>query len=133
MNVERVTYLDSSAIVRLAEVAPETSALRQYLRRRRPYISSALAHTEVMRTLLPRGPEAVRRGNDVLLNIDLVRVSDRVLKLAGELPQPTLRSLEAIHLTTAQLLGGSLARLVTYDERMLVAARLLGVAVASPG
>ena len=68
-----------------------------------------------------------------MLNIDLVRVNDRVLSLAGELPPPSLRSLDAIHLATARLLGASLARLVTYDERMLVAARLLGVAVASPG
>ena len=133
MSVERVTYLDSSAIVKLVEVAPESKALRQYLRRRRPYLSSALARTEVMRALLPLGPEAVRHGHEVLLNIDLVRVNDRVLSLAGELPPPSLRSLDAIHLATARLLGGSLARLVTYDERMLVAARLLGVAVASPG
>jgi predicted nucleic acid-binding protein len=132
VSVERVTYLDSSAIVKLAERASETAALRRYLRRRRPYISSALARTEVMRALLPRGPEAVRRGQEVLLNIDLVRVNDQVLSLAGELPPPTLRTLDAIHLATARLLGGSLARLVTYDERMLVAARLLGVTVASP-
>lgn len=132
MSVERVTYLDSSAIVKLAEVAPESAALRQYLHRRRPYISSALARTEVLRALLPRGPEAVRRAQEVLVNIDLVRVNDRVLSLAGELPPPTLRTLDAIHLATAHLLGGSLGRVVTYDERMLVAARLLGFAVASP-
>jgi uncharacterized protein len=132
MSVERVTYLDSSAIVKLVEVAPESTALRQYLRRRRPYISSALAHTEVMRALLPRGPEAVRRGHEVLMNIDLVRVNERVLHLAGELTPISLRTLDAIHLATARLLGSSLARVVTYDERMLVAARLLGFAVASP-
>jgi uncharacterized protein len=132
MSAERLTYLDSSAIVKLAEVAPETLALRRYLLRRRPYISSALARTEVMRALLPRGPDAVRRGDDVLLNIDLVRVNDRILRLAGELPPPTLRTLDAIHLATARLLGGSLARLVTYDQRMLDAAHLLGLTVTSP-
>jgi hypothetical protein len=41
MSVERLTYLDSSAIVRLVEVAPESMALRRYVRRR-PYIASAL-------------------------------------------------------------------------------------------
>ena len=90
MSVERLTYLDSSAIVKLVEVAPESMALRQYLRRRRPYISSALARTEVTRALLPLGPEAVRRGHEILLHIDLVRVNDRVLSLAGELPPPSL-------------------------------------------
>ncbi len=132
MSAERLTYLDSSAIVKLAEVAPETAALRRYLLRRRPYISSALARTEVMRAPSPRGADAVRRGEELLLNIDLVRVNDRVLRLAGELPPPTLRTLDAIHLATARLVGGGLARLVTYDQRMLHAARLLGVNVASP-
>ena len=60
-------------------------------------------------------------------------VNERVLSLAGELPPSSLRSLDAIHLATLRLLGGSLVRLVTYDERMLIAARLMGVAVASPG
>jgi uncharacterized protein len=132
MSVERVTYLDSSAIVKLAEAAPESAALRQYLRRRRPYVSSALARTELARALLPRGPEAVRHGQDVLSHIDLVRVNDRVLHLAGELPPPTLRSLDAIHLATARLLGGSLARVVTYDPLMATAARALGFTVTAP-
>jgi predicted nucleic acid-binding protein len=78
MSVERLTHLDSSAIVKLVEVASESMAVRQYLRRRRPYIASALARTEVMRALLPLGQQAVRRGREVLLNIDLVRVNDRV-------------------------------------------------------
>src|SRR5712692_3483398 len=133
MSVERVTYLDSSAIVKLVEAAPESTALRQYLRRRRPYASSALARTEVARALLPRGPEAVRRGQEVLSRIDLMRVSDRVLTTAGQLPPPALRSLDAIHLATARLLGGSLARVVTYDARMETAARALGFIVTSPG
>ena len=133
MSVERVTYLDSSAIVKLVEAAPESNALRQYLRRRRPYVSSALARTEVARALLPRGAEGVRRGQHLLSRIELVRVNDRVLNLAGELPPPTLRSLDAIHLATATLLVGSLARVITYDAGMASAARTLGFTVISPG
>ena len=49
------TYIDSSAIVKLAVREPESDALRKYLRRRRPLISSALARTEVLRALLPGG------------------------------------------------------------------------------
>src|SRR2546427_10007649 len=118
MSVEHVTYLDSSAIVKLVEAAPESAALRQYLRRRRPYVSSALARTEVARALLPRGPEAVRRGDDALSRIDLVRVNERVLNLAGELQPPTLRWVDATHLATAGLLGGSLARLLPDEPRV---------------
>lgn len=128
----RVTYLDSSAIVKLAVAEPESAALFQYLRRRRPVAASALARTEVARALLPLGAEAVRRGHAVLARIELIRVSDRMLTLAGGLLPAKLRSLDAIHLAPAQMLGEDLARLVTYDERMAAAARGLGWAVAAP-
>ena len=61
-----------------------------------------------------------------------MRVSDRVLAAAGELLPADLRSLDAIHLATALQLGTDLARVVTYDDRMIVAARELGLPVASP-
>ena len=132
MSVERLVYLDSSAIVKLVDAAPVSAALRQYLRRRRRYVSSALARTEVARALLQRSPEAVRSGHDILSSIDLVRVSDRVLNLAGELMPATLRSLDAIHLATAQLLKPNVRRIVTYDERLAAAAQTFGFAVADP-
>lgn len=127
------SYLDSSAIVKLAVAEPETAALRRYLARRRPLVSSALARTEVHRALLPLGEAAVRRGIDVLARIDLVRVNDRVLSDAGELLPAELRSLDAIHLATARLFGDTLARIVTYDDRQADAARALGLAVVAPG
>ena len=132
MSAERATYLDSSAVVKLAVAEPESAALRQYLRRRRPYVASALARTEVARALLPFGPAVVRHGEEVLSRIELVRVSDRVLMLAGSLLPASLRSLDAIHLATAQLLGEDLARVVTYDERMAEAARAMGWRVVAP-
>ncbi len=132
MSGERATYLDSSAIVKLAVSEPESRALRTYLRRRKPHVSSALARTEVARALLPAGEAAVRRGHDVLARIQLVRITDRVLAAAGTLAPPELRSLDAIHLATAQQLGGDLARVVTYDDRMAAAARHLGWTVAQP-
>lgn len=132
MSVERASYLDSSAIVKLAVAEPESAALRRYLRRRRPYVSSALARTEVARALLPAGSAAVRRGADVLAGIELVRVNDRVLGLAGTLLPVELRSLDAVHLATAHLLGDDLARVVTYDERMADAAGSMGWTVAAP-
>lgn len=132
MSAEKVTYLDSSAIVKLVVREPESSALRTHLRRRRPLVSSSLARTEVIRALLPLGADAVQRGYDVLARIDLVRISDRVLRAAGELHPHELRSLDAIHLASAQQFGAELRHVVTYDERMLDSARLLGLKTASP-
>ena len=132
MSAERATYLDSSALVKLAVEEPESSALRRYLRRRGPLVSSALAKTEVRRALLPFGDAGLRAGQEVLARVELVRVNDRVLDDAGGLLPPHLRSLDAIHLATAQRLGADLAAVVTYDERMAKAAEAIGLSVAAP-
>jgi uncharacterized protein len=128
----RLTYVDSSAIVKLVVAEPESRALRRYLARRQPLVSSALARTEVSRALLPSGPEAVARGEDALRRIDLLRVNDRVLSEAGRMQPAELRSLHAIHLASANQLGAAMKRIVTYDERMAEAARASGWSVASP-
>ena len=127
-----VTYVDSSAIVKLAVAEPESAALRRALSRRQTLVTSALARTEVARALLALGPGAVRRGEEVLRRLQLLRVNDRVLSDAGRLEPAELRSLDAIHLATAQQFGTSLKRVVTYDARMADAARALGWSVSAP-
>jgi uncharacterized protein len=126
------TYLDSSAIVKLAVREDESVALRRYLRRRRPLVSSSLARTEVIRALLPGGEDAVAAGAKVLTRLDLVRVSTGVLDEAALLLPVDLRSLDAIHLATARRLGRDLGVILTYDERMAEAAMHLGHRVVAP-
>jgi predicted nucleic acid-binding protein len=43
-----------------------------------------------------------------------------------------LRTLDAIHLATAMAVGDDLEAIVTYDERMVDAARLMGLSTATP-
>jgi predicted nucleic acid-binding protein len=129
---ERLTYVDSSAIVKLAVAEPESTALRRYLSRRQPLVSSALARTEVARALMPSGPEAVARGEQALRRIQLLRINDRVLAEAGRIEPAELRSLDAIHLASARHLGSPVKQIVTYDERMAGAARANGWSVAAP-
>lgn len=131
MSAERPFYLDSSAIVKLAVREPESGALRRYLRRRRPYVSSALARTEVSRALLQLGPSAQQRGQAVLARIELIRVSDRLLTEAGALLPAELRSLDSIHLATAA--AASVATVVVYDNRLAAAAKAMGFKVVAPG
>jgi predicted nucleic acid-binding protein len=132
MSAERVTYCDSSAIVKLVVREAESAALSRFLRTRRPLVSSALARVEVERSCLSLGTAARERARDVLARFDLVRVNERVLEIAGSLLPPELRSLDAIHLATASLLGTSRRALVTYDARMAAAARAMGWHVAAP-
>lgn len=132
MSADRATYVDSSAIVKLAVREPESTALRRYLRGKRPLVTSALARTEVARAMLPLGPAAVARGEEVLRRLEVVRVNDDVLKTAGSMLPVELRSLDAIHLATAVLIGADLARVCTYDDRMINSAKALGLAVVAP-
>ena len=126
-----LVYLDSSALVKLAVREPESAALRLFLRGKKELIASSLARTEVGRALLPFGEQVCKRGREVLERIELVRVSDRVLTLAGELTPPDLRSLDAIHLATAQILL-RVKTVVTYDGRLAKAARDMGWNVVAP-
>ena len=128
----RVSYVDSTAIVKLAVAEPESKALRRYLVRRGPLVSSALARTEVARALLASGSAAVARGEEVLRRIQLLRINDRVLREAGYMAPDDLRTLDAIHLASARQLGSSVRQIVTYDERMGDAARAAGWSVVSP-
>jgi predicted nucleic acid-binding protein len=132
MSVKRATYLDSSAIVKLVVREPESAALSRYLRGRRPVVASALSRVEVLRVSASLGLPAQERARDVLSRLELIRIDDRVLTLAGGLLPPELRSLDAIHLATASLLGDTLGKVVTYDARMAEAARGLGWSVVAP-
>ncbi len=132
MSAERATYLDSSAIVKLVVREPESSALRRYLRRKHPLVTSALARTEVARALLPLGTAALGRGAEVFRRLDVVRLNDRILTAAGTMLPADLGSLDAIHLATALELGADLARICSYDARMTDAALALGWTVVAP-
>ena len=124
--------MDSSAIVKLVIDEPESAALRRFLGGRGPLVSSALARTEVLRALLLEGEVGITRGRSVLASLDLIRVNDRVLSAAALLLPPDLRSLDAIHLATAQQLGEDLGQILTYDDRMISAAKLLGLKTSTP-
>jgi len=132
MSAERVTYVDSSAIVKLVVREPESTALRRHLRRRGPLVASALTRTEVARAVLALGPEVLARAADVLARIELVRVSDRVLTAAGGMEPVELRSLDAIHTASAALFGSTLREVITYDRRMAQAAQQRGWTVVAP-
>jgi hypothetical protein len=132
-------YADSSALVKIVRDEPESEALRAYLVDA-DLVSSELALTEV--------PRAVRRAAalDPLLKLDvlLARASETLdavalqpldralLRAAGALAEPALRSLDAIHVAAAVDLG-PLDAFVTYDERLAAAARLSGLRTVAPG
>ena len=95
-------------------------------------MTSELAVAEVLRAV-------ARVGGDIevaLAHLDALDqlVVDRDLLLAaGRLGPDGLRTLDAIHLASAQAAGDDLDGVVTYDDRMAEAARNLGLTILAPG
>lgn len=126
-------YLDSSAIVKLARQEPETDALRAWIAANpHPVIASALARTEASRALMRTEPAALTVLRAVLALLHQKPVTDAILDAAAELPGRALRSLDAIHLATAEELRPVLTWFVAYDKRLAEAARSRGLRVVSP-
>jgi predicted nucleic acid-binding protein len=128
-----VIYLDSSAIVKLVRKEAETDALRAWLTANpNPLATSALARTETARALAFSEPKALAVLPNVLALLHQRPITDTILDAAGRLPQTRLRSLDAIHLATAEDLRTVLASFIAYDKRLLVAANNRGLPVACP-
>jgi hypothetical protein len=128
-------YLDSSALVKLVQRETESDALRRFLRRYRgdERVASELARVELVRSLLGGGPAAVAHARRLLARVYLVAVDRQVLDRAATLAASSLvRSLDAIHLSTAQVLGAELRAMVTYDSRMARVATSIGMTVEAP-
>ncbi len=127
-------YLDSAAVDKLVHAEPESPALRLWLDKRAEtgWISSVLTEIESFRALARYAPEAVSRLPAVLDQIDLIDLDQRIRILARTVQPVTVRSLDAIHLGTALQSRPGLTSLVTYDKRLLDAARVAGLPVDSP-
>ena len=127
-------YLDSAAVVKLVHAEPESPPLRRWLDKRAEtgWISSVLTEIEAFRALARYAPGAVSRLPAVLDQIDLIDLDQRIRILARAVQPATVRSLDAIQLGTALQSRPGLTSFVTYDNRLLDAARAAGLPVDSP-
>ena len=127
-------YLDSAAVVKLVHAEPESPALRAWLDERAEtgWISSVLTEIEAFRALARYAPDAVSRLPAVLDQINLIDLGPQIRILARTARPATVRSLDAIHLGTALHSRPGLTSFVTYDKRLLEAARAAGLPVDSP-
>lgn len=128
-------YLDSSAIVKMVRREKESTPLRRFLKRHRAEVrtTSSLARVEVVRAVAPGGPAAITRARYQLSLLRQLPLDRQMLDDAATLsPGSGLRSLDAIHLASARLLGADLRAVVTYDGRMADAALALGLPVEAP-
>ena len=127
-----VTFIDSSAIVKLIIREEETRALKRWLADR-DLISSSVARADVPRAVRRIGVTAKEPSVDEVLDrIQLIAIDDVCLDEAAALEPASLRSLDAIHLATALVVGGDVDAFVTYDRTLARAARVAGLRVEAP-
>ena len=127
-------YLDASAAAKLVLSEAGSKALRRWMETTDAIIvSSDLLRTELLRAIRRHVPEEISQGHAVLDSITLIALSRNVYERAATLGSPHLRSLDAIHLAAAIEFGGDeLEAIITYDLRMIEAAKAMDIAVVSP-
>jgi predicted nucleic acid-binding protein len=133
-----VIYLDTAALVKLVRAEAQSQALVDWLNARaaQPLVASALVEIEVPRALRRSQPGVLGSVAMVLARLHRVEISAAVRATAGAYADPALRSLDAIHLATAELLtaaGKTLTAFVTYDKRLAESANAAGLPVVAPG
>jgi hypothetical protein len=110
----------------------ETRALRAFLRGHPLRLTSRVATVEVSRTVARRRAAASAHVPAAFEGLALIELSAEVAAAAAALTPPGLRTLDAIHLASAQSAGAELAAFVTYDNRLAEAAGAVGLRVESP-
>jgi predicted nucleic acid-binding protein len=133
-----VIYLDSCAIVKMVAWEDETEALIEWLRERQeePLVTSVLAEVEVPRALRRGAPGVLGAVTSTLSRLDRMELDGPVRATAAGYLEPNLRSLDAIHVATADNLvasGKTLSAFVTYDKRLAEVAVAAGHNVVAPG
>ncbi|MEW1819978.1 type II toxin-antitoxin system VapC family toxin [Arthrobacter sp. NPDC080031] len=128
-----ITYVETSAILKLLVDEPESATAAEYLSTAalngHRLVASMLLYTELHCAARRRGLGA-EPVNTVLSGINLVDIARSDLMYAAALPGG-LRIADAIHLATAIRLQADL--MIAYDGELLAAAVDAGVTVLSPG
>ena len=125
-------YLDSSAAVKLVFDESESEALQEYVGTTPSWASSALIRVELLRAAKRIDVRRIGRAYELLGSISIREIDDEILDRAAEISPLNIRTLDAIHLATATLMGPHLEAVLTYDQRMIEAARRYGLPVVSP-
>jgi predicted nucleic acid-binding protein len=127
-------YLDTSAALKLLAQESHSQAFAAFYDEHASaaWVSSALLRIELIRAVRRALPEALPDARDLLQAFEYVSIDDEIVDAAMNEPDRMLRSLDAIHLATARLLGPDLVGLVTYDDRMTTAANVAGILVIAP-
>jgi uncharacterized protein len=119
-----VIYVDTSALLKLVWNEEHSEAMHAFLQEKRDEraVSSVILRVETRRSVRQAAPDLVPRADLLLTRVGTIGLNSAVVESASRLPDPGLRSLDAIHLATALILGPEVSAFVCYDKRLLTAA-----------
>ena len=125
----RLSYVDTSAAMKLIVDEPESAALAEALASGRRLVASWLLHTE-LHCASGRHPREIPLAavQAVLNTMNLVDLTRGDMLAAGT--HAPLRSNDAIHLAVAIRLGTD--EIATYDGELADAAKAAGLAILAP-
>lgn len=130
-----VLYVDTSALIKRevpeAESDSVENALADVANRGVLVVASALAWLEAWRSLQRQNLRDIgSRTESMFAGVAQFPLDDPVLRYARTVGGSHLRSLDAIHLASAIMVGAD--SMMTYDDRLGEAAESLGMAVLNP-
>jgi len=123
-------YLDASALVKLAVAESGSEAVLRMVDAASRVITSVLALVEVRRAVLRVDPDADPWA--VLGRCTIIDLDPEIIEAAATLAPRELRSLDAIHVTSALAIASDLDAFVTFDHRQAAAAQAAGLPVEVP-
>lgn len=132
-------YADTSALAKLIREEPDSAALRAWLSDwlgRRTVAEQLVAVNQVgvveLRRFAARvSQQHVSLTQQLIQRLQRIEVTPTAYALAGDVPPPAVRTLDALHIASAAELPG-LTAFVTYDHRMAEAAAAFGLPVVAP-
>lgn len=126
-----ITYLDTSAFLKLVVAEHHSAALRADAEARDLWSSQLLdieAHRAGRR--LGLNPDAVQNA---LRSVTLITPALATFAGARTVGPDALRTLDALHLAAALELGSDLAAVLSYDRRLAGGCEAAGIEVHAPG
>ena len=121
-------YVDSSAILSVIfGEGPGTNLSKVF---KNGAITSELSRVEVLRNVTKVDTTLIPRAEKLLEQFDFIMISQGVLRRASEYPQDIRsKTLDAIHLATAETLQPLIDGIVTFDKGMAKDAQYLNLVV----
>jgi len=126
-----LAYIDASALTKLVLDEPWSAAMRRWFVEAERVACSVVGLVETRRAVARRDGD--RRNLDLVLrSVVGLELDSSIIRAAAALRPASLRTLDAIHLASAQGLASELEAFVTYDDRLAEAAKAVGLPVVRP-